>query len=101
MTLRSMRRLYATLIVSVFVFSLAMLANVQPALPPKQPVARRCAAPSKIHREPSSVMPRQHHSTSEPKTSAKQNRARTVLTPSLLSRPVPTPESGSAGFQDS
>lgn len=31
MTLRSMRRLYATLIVSVFVFSLTMLANVQPA----------------------------------------------------------------------
>src|ERR1043166_1773747 len=32
MTLRSMRRLYATLIVSVFVFSLTMLANVQPAV---------------------------------------------------------------------
>ena len=30
MTLRSMRRLYATLIVSIFVFSVAMLANVQP-----------------------------------------------------------------------
>ena len=30
MTLRSMRRLYATLIVSVFVFSLTMLGNVQP-----------------------------------------------------------------------
>jgi hypothetical protein len=30
MTLRSMRRLYATLILSVFVFSLTMLANVQP-----------------------------------------------------------------------
>src|SRR5215470_7979774 len=32
MTLRSMRRLYATLIVSVFVFSMTMLANVQPAV---------------------------------------------------------------------
>ena len=31
MTLRSTRRLYATLIVSVFVFSLTILANVQPA----------------------------------------------------------------------
>src|SRR6185369_460805 len=31
MALRSMRRLYATLIVSIFVFSLTMLANVQPA----------------------------------------------------------------------
>jgi len=30
MTLRSMRRLYATLILSAFVFSLTMLANVQP-----------------------------------------------------------------------
>ena len=30
MTLRSTRRLYATLIVSVFVFSLTLLANVQP-----------------------------------------------------------------------
>ena len=30
MTLRSMRRLYATLIVSIFVFSVVMLANVQP-----------------------------------------------------------------------
>src|ERR1044071_10267294 len=30
MTLRTMRRLYATLIVSVFVFSLTMLANVHP-----------------------------------------------------------------------
>ncbi len=30
MTLRTMHRLYATLIVSVFVFSLTMLANVHP-----------------------------------------------------------------------
>ena len=32
MTLRSMRRLYATLIVAVFVFSLTILAGVQPAV---------------------------------------------------------------------
>lgn len=32
MTLRSKRKLYATLILSVFVFSLTMLANVQPAV---------------------------------------------------------------------
>ena len=32
MTLRSLRRIYATLIVSIFVFSLTMLANVQPAV---------------------------------------------------------------------
>jgi hypothetical protein len=32
MTLRSMRRLYATLIVSVFAFSLTMLVNVHPAV---------------------------------------------------------------------
>src|SRR5678816_3165027 len=32
MALRSMRRLYATLIVSTFVFSLTMLASVQPAV---------------------------------------------------------------------
>src|SRR5678816_2604037 len=32
MTLRSMRRLYATLIVSVFVFSLTMLVSVHPAV---------------------------------------------------------------------
>ena len=32
MTLRSTRRLYATLIVSVFVFSLTILASVQPAV---------------------------------------------------------------------
>ena len=32
MTLRSTRRLYATLIASVFVFSLTILASVQPAV---------------------------------------------------------------------
>ena len=32
MTLRSMRRLYGTLIVSVFVFSLTLLANMKPAV---------------------------------------------------------------------